>query len=550
MEFLRELLAKFEIEVDGADQVEKAAGDLDSGADAAENFGAELLIMGGAIVAATAALTAGAVAMYSFVEGTTAAVDETGKLSTTLGVNTDTLQKWNFVAGEAGGSGADVSAAMRRLSKNLFDAQRTAGPASEAFEKLGVAVTDSSGNTRDLEDVLLDTAVAIGATENNADKLALAQETLGRGALKLIPGFKGTREEMQGVLDTAGDLNGLISEDFIKGSEAFNDNVSQMGNQFFKLRAIIADVFLPVTKFFVEGLRDMANSVGEWLEQTQIIDRVVKFGGLASLGALIKFLTVGLAKWVVNWRLIGTLISRAFTFLRPWIGIIAKFLIWALILDDIIVFLQGGESALGKFLDAALGVGAAEETLKTLRALWDAAKTGINLAATAVLDFLTDMGLITPDAEEAGQGFADGWQPVIKVLGTVLGLVKDLIAAFTELEAFQNIADKIFAASDEEANTRATFEADNAGNGPVADRFEALRRARAAAKDRRTPATAPGAAAGSGSSTSVVDQSTTTVNLSGPQTPQTVSRAAREAQAITRTRGTQKAANALVRGGQ
>jgi hypothetical protein len=523
MEALRELLAKFEVEVEGADKLEATNEGLDRGSDHAFDFAGAIKVAGAAI----AALGIGALTskLWDFVEASTSAVDETGKLATTLDISTDAIQKWGHVATTSGGSISDVSSSMRRLSKNLFEAQRTSGPAREAFEKLGVAWEDDQGHLRSLEDVMFDSAVAIGGVTNSSEKLALAQETVGRGALKLIPGFKGTREEMQATLDAMAAKGGLFSEEFIRASEAANDELHFMRNQMEVLKSVLVGALLPAFRWTIDTISGLTAGFSAFLRETDLINRWIKIGTFGALAASIKFLTGGLFGWGVAWRNVGTFILRALRVIAPFLRIALRFVAWALILDDIVTFLMGGDSALGKFLDKIMGAGTAAKVLEFLRGVWDALWVGIDLAVNAVKDFLTQIGLIEEDSKKAGDSFKEGWSPVIKVLSTVLGLVGKLVKGFTELQAVKDLGDLIFRTDDERMNMEA--------------------RARYYEKKKGRPP-GPRAPGGAGS-TAYTDNSSTTVNLSGKQTPETVRTATREARRI-KGGGRQGAQNAIVRG--
>ena len=191
MDFLKELLAKFEVEVTGADELAKVDGAMGNAEDSADGFDASMVALAATAAAVAAGIAFATVKVVGWVNEVSASNDETAKLSRTMGISTDEIQKWTFAVQESGGSQTDVTAAMKRLTRAVFDAQRSAGPASEAFERLGVATQNADGTTRDLQDIMLDTAAGLGATANAGDKLALAQETLGRGALKMIPAFNG-----------------------------------------------------------------------------------------------------------------------------------------------------------------------------------------------------------------------------------------------------------------------------------------------------------------------------------------------------------------------
>ena len=526
MEFLRELLAKFEVEVEGAGELQSVNQDMDEGESAAFDLSSAIKVAAAAFATFVASLGVGKLAEW--ISGATGAVDELGKLSTTLQISTTEIQQWNAFAETAGGTTSDVSAAMRRLSANMFEAQRTAGPAREAFERLGVAFEDSEGNLLPLQEVMLNTAAAIGGTDNNAQKLALAQETLGRGALKLIPNFKGTREEMQATMNQMGEMAGIFEEDFIRASEATNDELFFLKNQLEVLKSVLVQALLPAFRFTVDVLRTVIMNVREFAKETGVLDRILKVGTFAAFVGVLKLIAL-------NWGTITTLLGRALAFIRPFIPMILKFAAWALILDDIIVFLQGGNSALGRFLDTAFGVGTAEKTQRAFADAWQQTQNIIKITGTEIANFFAAVAA-GDSVWDAAVDAATGWAIAVSdSLSQVDGFLKSVLDTLSSIadtitgEALSGIADTLFGAEDERLNMEA--------------RARAAERGRAPGRAPRVPGA---------SSSSSVDNSQVNVTLNGPQTPQTVRTATGEAGRLAasgrRSRSRQRTQNAVVRG--
>src|SRR5690606_31384177 len=90
--------------------------------------------------------------------------------------------------------------------------------------------------------------------------------------------------------------------------------------------------------------------------ETRLADRAVKMGGFAAIAVILKTI-FGNLRMAWSWasRFVGVILRFA--------RIIAPWLTWALILDDIIVFLQGGDSAIGHFLDKLFGAGSGAKVL-------------------------------------------------------------------------------------------------------------------------------------------------------------------------------------------
>jgi hypothetical protein len=211
------------------------------------------------------------------------------------------------------------------------------------LEDLGIAYTDARGNARDMEEVLLDSAVAIGRVQNPTEKLTLANDLLGKGGRKLATNFKGTREEMLATIEAAGELGGIYSDDFVKASAEANDELEAAERQYATLRSEIVMVVLPALRWLVRSFGAVARAVRSFLGETKVLDRWLKL-----LPAILA--GIGLKLLIANFAQVGAWLVRVGKLLLPFAKLILPFIAWALILDDLIVFLEGGDSALGALL--------------------------------------------------------------------------------------------------------------------------------------------------------------------------------------------------------
>lgn len=203
---LRELLAQFDVKVTGAGALKQVDAQFDSAAKGALG----LLDAIGGLQGAFAGLAAAGIvvagkALFNWVAGVSATADPINDLSEQIGVSTDSIQKWNLVALEAGAGSDSITKGFRTVSKMVQAAAGGSKEAGDSFKSLGLdakALADVP-----LDEQLLEVAAAVGAIEDPAKKLSAAQEMFGRGAMKLIPALKGNREEMKAYLDSMVDLH-------------------------------------------------------------------------------------------------------------------------------------------------------------------------------------------------------------------------------------------------------------------------------------------------------------------------------------------------------
>lgn len=506
---LRELLAQFHIAIEGVDRLKEVTDKFDAGKTSAMGFGK--VLDGLKTLVPIGGLALGINRVISWSSEITEAVDATSKLTKTLGMNSLAVQQWATWVEEAGGSQESFKAMAKTLAREMQSAAG-GGEAAEAFKNLGVEIKNADGSARSLDEVLLDTTGALGTMTDAGAKLATAQKLLGRSSVDIVGGLQGNREEMQKMLVTAGELAGVYSKEFLEGSEAFNDEMSQQEHQMKVLKSEIVMQILPALRWWVTGTRDLIRTFRGFLKETGILDRWTKaskfLGSAGLLGGLIK-----------NWAGIWKWIQKVWILLRPFAMAIAKFLIWALILDDIITFLQGGESALGDLLDMIMGAGGAIVVLETLKALFFGMVEGIKMAFEWVTSLWGNLGGGVGVLEMLGSAFMAWAEFVATAIFNPIAALEKLIGLLGKAwDMLSGLGDAVGGALKGIADV--SIDAQDRKNG-VGTKFLL----------GGVPQT-PGSAGGG----SVVDNSKVEVNLTGPQTPATVAAAGKEARSIASNR--------------
>jgi len=121
-------------------------------------------------VAATAAATA-----FGFLaKKNLDALDALGKTATKLGVSTQFLSEFSFVANQAGLSTDQFQTGLQRFIRRLGQAQQGSGELLKPLKALGINMKDSNGNFREGTEVFQEFLTKLDGTSNNAQKLALA----------------------------------------------------------------------------------------------------------------------------------------------------------------------------------------------------------------------------------------------------------------------------------------------------------------------------------------------------------------------------------------
>lgn len=409
------------------------------------------------------------------------AAKKLGDTSNKLGIAASKLEVFNQAAEENGASTQALSVGLRRLA---VAAEGTGKNAALPFKELGVAVKDVHGKVKPLDQLFVDVGTALAGVTDNTKRVAIAQKIFGRGGTELLGIFSRGKEGTKAYLEELSKLSGGYSDEFVQA--ATEATVAQKRFEFtFKgLKSQILVAFIPAVTFLIQKLTQVVAWFTEAFKWTHFLQ-----AGFLILGA--KFAQV-------FGRILLPILGRVLLVLAP---IIAKFLFFQLVLDDIITFLTGGESVIGKFLDALFGVGTAIKVCQELNAIWDdftnvvipGAIVAVRDLWAAVTQLFTDLGAWL---SETWDGWLAMWhefvaglpEPVREAFDAIEKFLTEKVNAFFGLfdDFFSWLGKKfdLFGVLDDAANAAARAEA-RARDMPRKDAIKAAKKAGVTLKDFR-----------------------------------------------------------------
>lgn len=453
---IRELLVRL-----GVDANDRKVRRFDAALGAARST---MLLAAGAATALAGALFASAVATAN--QG-----DEAAKMGARVGLAAEEVQELTFAVEQGGASVADLQTALRTQARTAEEAAKDTGRAAQAYIALGVSSTDATGRQKPQLDLLLDLADGFKGVTNDGKAAALAQQIFGRSGTNLLPFLRQGADGINALRQQARDLGFVMSEEATKSAEEFTDRLNEMRKIITGVRNRIGLALMPTLTRMISRFRDWFVANREIIDQR--LDRVTDgiTGAMKRLERAITDVDQAvqdrLGGWEVVFRQIGKVLTTSgiITALRimvPLVGTIgsgllafvsspvllglglmaALFLGIALGVEDLIVFLQGGNSALGQFLD---GFGRSEAVLTKFNDLIEASK---ELVAALGVSF-------GPFVEQAKSALTSLGAIALQVfdgilLGTILSVenaltntidgVKLLTLALTDFGKFANIA--------------------------------------------------------------------------------------------------------------
>ena len=355
----------------------------------------------GETVAKVAAFFGGAALIGGAVSNYTQEVNAISNMSSMLGMSMEQWQGWQEAARQTGIDAENLGTRMADLGDWMQDlALHESGPLADAVKDMGVSFTDASGKVVSLEEGMLRLAAATEGMDRQKATSLLTQIGFDEQTIPLIiKGRKGVEE-----LVRAGKEAAIYSQ-------RDKDNAKKMSEAWSSLTKVWTAASATLVRVLGPAFEWMASTFGNFASWVLKNEDSIKVYLSAIAGIIAVAVTPAL--WgmaTAAWAALGPF--------APFIALIAGL---SLVIDDLIVYIQGGESALGDFWGM---FGTGEEILARLQAMWDGLKTAIG----AVLDIVKSLvGWLAALLSGNLQGMIDqAWKlwEAFKSLGGVLsGLV-------------------------------------------------------------------------------------------------------------------------------
>ena len=376
---------------------------------------------------AAAAVVAGAIGAIAVKSASWA--DDINTMSKQYRISTQDLQAYSAAAQLVDVDVETIAASHRKLTKSMSSAADGTGKQAEAFDKLGVSVTDAEGNLRDTDDVWNEVIQKLGTVENETEREALAMDLLGKSAGDLNPLIEDGGETYKNFAETLEKYNlDFIDQETLDDANAFNDSLDtmkavgavalqQVGTQ-------IAAYLAPA----LEKLMDLFGQLAGWFAnlspQTQTIIGIIAaviavaaplliiIGAISSgVGALMGVLALITGPMLAIVAAIAAIIAIGIVLYKHWDTIKAKAQeLWT----NIKAKFEGIKTAIVNAWNTAKAntIGKVAGMVQTVKDKFNALKESIKSTFEAIKE-----KIITPiqNAKDKIQGVIDtikGWFPI------------------------------------------------------------------------------------------------------------------------------------------
>ncbi|MDD4772921.1 MAG: hypothetical protein PHZ09_04875, partial [Eubacteriales bacterium] len=184
-------------------------------------FAAGVGVIGAAAGAATTALSSMAVESAAY-------ADNILTLSTQTGLSTDALQQFQYASELVDVSMETFTSSMSRNVKAMSEAAGGSKKYAEAYERLGVSVTNADGSLRSSNDVYMAVIDALGTVANETERDALAMELFGRSARDLNPLIQTGSEGLKSLAAEAEAAGAVFSSEQLANMGDFDDTIQKL----------------------------------------------------------------------------------------------------------------------------------------------------------------------------------------------------------------------------------------------------------------------------------------------------------------------------------
>lgn len=336
--------------------------------------------------AAAAGAAAAAVALVGMGVAVLNNADELQRQADVTGLSAERLQELQYAGKNLGVELDTITGAQSKLTKAMAAAKDPNSKQADAFKKLGISATDSSGNLRDAKVVMGEAFDALSKVGNETERDALSMQLFGKSAMEMNPMITAGRDELARLSQEAKDNGAVMSGDAVAGLDTFGDMMGNIQNSLMgKFGEAFGQIIPVVTDFIdmIEGGEDPLDAFSITMAETFGVD-VSKFvDGLRVVIDIVKQLA-GV------WLKAASAELQAFVSLGRWMAEI-----WA-------------------------------KVLPAIEAVWDLLKPFFEWAATTI------KGTLKPVIDNLREAWVQ-LEPVLKVVGIILGVV--IVAAIAVVVA-------------------------------------------------------------------------------------------------------------------
>lgn len=337
-----------------------------------------------AMAATTAAIALVARAALQAVNAFAAHAEELRDTSREARVTTTQLQELEHAAVQGGVGVERMRSGVNTFGQSLRAAERYGNSTTFLLRRLGIQARDAGGHIRPTGELLDEVAVAMEHIQSPTRRARVAVQLFGESGRRMLDVLHTGPGGIRALRDELAELGGGVTPEAVAASREYTQATERLGRAQDSLQSVLAVEVLPALGWVATLLARVGGAAARLTNGTHVA-RIA----LVLLGATGVAVAADLAAaWIVA--------------AAPYLLIAAGVGLLVLALDDLITYVEGGDSVIGRFLGR-------QQTLREVQSLWLDLRQALDDVAAAA-------GWVNQKAGEAREGFqwlrADLWEGV------------------------------------------------------------------------------------------------------------------------------------------
>jgi len=182
--------------------------------------------------------------------------DSAQKSAEGVGTTVETLTALKHAADLSGVSFEGLQKGMKAIIKRSADAADGMKEYEEAFDAVGITVTDTEGRLKSAETLILEVADTFSKYEDGAWKSARAMDLFGKSGADMIPLLNEGAAGIKKMTDEARAFGIVVTKEVAEAAERFNDDLGRLGDLFTGVFLSTLPAVLPVLEAYTRNMVD------------------------------------------------------------------------------------------------------------------------------------------------------------------------------------------------------------------------------------------------------------------------------------------------------
>lgn len=226
----------------------------------------------GGFVALAVAIAKAEKALIQMTRESAEAADDIVTLSSVTGMSTDSIQELNYMVDLTDVSLDRIRDSLKETTNKMQEAATGTGDAYEAYNKLGVKITDVGVQLRSAEDVFYDTIDALGQMKNKTERDAIAMDLLSESAQELNPLIEIGSDGLKQYAQEAHSMGYVLDNEALTALTEVDDAYQRLQKSQEGAKNQLSAEFAPYLTEFYEKITKLIRDGGQALKDSGLVD--------------------------------------------------------------------------------------------------------------------------------------------------------------------------------------------------------------------------------------------------------------------------------------